>query len=132
MDRFTGRIAAAVVGLCLAATAQAQVVISQVYGGGGNSGATLKSDFIELRNNGASAVSVDGWSVQYASAAGSTWARTNLSGSIAPGAYYLVKQADGAGGSLALPPPDATGTIAMAGTNGKVALVQSISALSGT
>lgn len=132
MERFTGRIAAVVVGLCLAATAQAQVVISQVYGGGGNSGATLKSDFIELRNNGASAISVDGWSVQYASAGGSSWVRTNLSGSIAPGAYYLVKQADGAGGSVALPSPDATGTIAMAGTNGKVALVQSISALSGT
>lgn len=132
MDRFTGRIAAVLVGLCVAATAQAQVVISQVYGGGGNSGATLKSDFIELRNNGTETISVDGWSVQYASAAGSSWARTNLVGSIAPSAYYLVKQADGAGGSIALPTPDAVGTTAMAGTNGKVALVQSITALSGT
>ncbi len=33
----------------------AGVVISQVYGGGGNSGATLKNDFIELFNAGASA-----------------------------------------------------------------------------
>ncbi|MBA2237502.1 MAG: lamin tail domain-containing protein [Lysobacter sp.] len=131
MDRFAGRIAAVVAGLCLAATAQAQVVISQVYGGGGNSGATFKSDFIELRNNGASAVSVDGWSVQYASAGGSTWARTALAGSIAPGGFYLVKQADGSGGSVALPTPDATGTIAMAGTSGKVALVRSATALSG-
>src|SRR3954468_4182580 len=46
-----------------AVTAQAQVVISQVYGGGGNSGATLRSDFIELRNNGATAVDLTGWSV---------------------------------------------------------------------
>ncbi|MDQ3288235.1 MAG: lamin tail domain-containing protein [Pseudomonadota bacterium] len=132
MNRIAGRIAAVVAGLCLAASAQAQVVISQVYGGGGNSGATFRSDFIELRNNGASAVSVDGWSVQYASAGGSTWARTALAGSIAPGGFYLVKQADGSGGSVSLPTPDATGTTAMAGTNGKVALVRSGTALSGT
>ncbi|MDQ3618216.1 MAG: lamin tail domain-containing protein [Pseudomonadota bacterium] len=116
----------------MAGTAHAQVVISQVYGGGGNSGATLRSDFIELRNNGASAVSVDGWSVQYASSTGSTWQRTALAGSIAPGGYYLVKQADGAGGSVALPTPDATGTIGMAATSGKVALVNGGGALSGS
>ncbi|WP_267103921.1 lamin tail domain-containing protein, partial [Xanthomonas sacchari] len=102
--------------------AQAQVVISQVYGGGGNSGATYKSDFVELHNNGSEAVSLAGWSVQYASAAGSSWQVTTLSGSIAPGGYYLVKQADGSGGSTALPTPDATGTIAMSGSAGKIAL----------
>ncbi|WP_267117345.1 lamin tail domain-containing protein, partial [Xanthomonas sacchari] len=100
--------------------AQAQVVISQVYGGGGNSGATYKSDFVELHNNGSEAVSLAGWSVQYASAAGSSWQVTTLSGSIAPGGYYLVKQADGSGGSTALPTPDATGTIAMSGSAGKI------------
>ncbi len=41
------------------------VVISQVYGGGGNSGATYTHDFIELFNRGASSVSLTGWSVQY-------------------------------------------------------------------
>ncbi|PKL93187.1 MAG: hypothetical protein CVV20_04940, partial [Gemmatimonadetes bacterium HGW-Gemmatimonadetes-1] len=71
------------------------VVISQVYGGGGNSGATLTNDFIELHNAGTAAVSLDGWSVQYASSAGTTWSRTNLTGSIAPGGYYLVQQAQG-------------------------------------
>jgi predicted extracellular nuclease len=62
------------------------IVVSQVYGGGGNSGATLTNDFIELFNRGSSAVDVTGWSVQYASAAGTSWQRTNLSGSIAAGA----------------------------------------------
>ncbi|MBP3983193.1 lamin tail domain-containing protein [Pseudoxanthomonas helianthi] len=126
------RVALGVV-LCGAfGAAQAQVVISQVYGGGGNSGATLKSDFIELRNNGATAVDLTGWSVQYASAAGTSWTnKTALSGSIQPGGYYLVKQADGAGGTTDLPTPDATGTIAMAGTAGKVALVSNNTALSG-
>src|SRR5438270_10861853 len=41
------------------------IVISQVYGGGGNSGATYKNDFIEIFNRGAAPVSVTGWSVQY-------------------------------------------------------------------
>lgn len=133
MDKSGSRFAAIVLALAglAGAPVQAQVVISQVYGGGGNSGATLRSDFIELRNNGASAVSVDGWSVQYASAAGSSWQRTVLAGSIAPGGFYLVKQADGAGGSVDLPTPDAVGTLAMAGTSGKIALSQADAAFSG-
>ncbi|MEE7545827.1 lamin tail domain-containing protein, partial [Xanthomonas sp. Kuri4-1] len=81
----------------------AQVVISQVYGGGGNSGAVYTSDFIELHNNGTQAVSLAGWSVQYASAAGSSWQVTPLAGELAAGGYYLVKQADGSGGSTPLP-----------------------------
>ena len=81
------------------------IVVSQVFGGGGNSGATLKNDFIELFNRGATSVSVTGWSVQYASAAGSTWQTTSLTGSIAPGQHYLVQQAAGAGGTLDLPTP---------------------------
>jgi uncharacterized protein len=99
------------------------IVVSQVYGGGGNSGATLTNDFIELFNRGSSAVDVTGWSVQYASAAGTSWQRTNLSGSIAAGGYYLVQEAAGAGGTTPLPTPDATGAIAMSATSGKVALL---------
>ncbi|MBB4127619.1 hypothetical protein GGR77_002941 [Xanthomonas translucens] len=117
--------------LACAGTGQAQVVISQVYGGGGNSGATYKSDFIELHNNGDQAVSLAGWSVQYASAAGSSWQVTALAGSIPAGGYYLVKQADGSGGSTPLPTPDATGTTAMSGTAGKIALSSAATALSG-
>ncbi|WP_181952655.1 lamin tail domain-containing protein [Vulcaniibacterium gelatinicum] len=112
--------------------ARAQVVISQVYGGGGNSGATWKSDFIELRNTGSAPVNLGGWSVQYASATGTSWQRTNLSGTIAPGGYYLVKQADGAGGTTPLPTPDASGTIAMSASAGKVALVAGTATLSGS
>lgn len=116
-----------------AGTASAQVVISQAYGGGGNSGATYKSDFIELFNRGTTQVSLNGWSVQYASSSGGSWAVTNLTNTtLQPGQYYLVKQADGTGGTLDLPQPDATGTVAMSGTAFKVALVSSTSALSGT
>ena len=101
------------------------IVISQVYGGGGNTGATYKNDFIELFNAGGESVNITGWSVQYASAAGTTWAVTPITGIIQPGHYYLIQEAAGTGGSMPLPTPDATGSIAMSGTNGKVALVAS-------
>lgn len=107
------------------------VAISQIYGGGGNSGATLTHDFIELHNRSANPVDVSGWSVQYASATGTTWQRTLLSGVIPAGGYYLVQEAQGAGGTQALPSPDATGTIAMSATAGKVALSTSGAALTG-
>jgi hypothetical protein len=108
------------------------IVISEVYGGGGNLGATYKNDFIELYNPTTAPVSLTGWSVQYASAAGTTWAVTSLSGSIAAKGYYLIQEAVGAGGTVNLPSPNATGTIAMAATAGKVALVSVTTALSGT
>ncbi|GAA3621537.1 endonuclease/exonuclease/phosphatase family protein [Lentzea roselyniae] len=107
-------------------------LISEVYGGGGNSGATLKQDFVELANKGASAISLDGYSVQYISAtpgATTQWGVTPLSGSIAPGKTFLVAEAKGTGGTVDLPAPDATGTLAMSGTNGTIALVNGTAAL---
>lgn len=101
----------------------AQVVISQIYGGGGNTGAAITHDFIELFNAGGTAVDLSTWSVQYASSTGTSWQRTNLSGTIAPGGYYLIQHAQGAGGTTPLPTPDAIGTISMSATAGKVALV---------
>ena len=56
------------------------VVISEVYGGGGNTGAPYRNDFIELYNHGAASVDLSTWSVQYASATGTSWAVTNLVG----------------------------------------------------
>lgn len=105
------------------------IVISQVYGGGGNSGSTYRNDFIELVNHGASSVDVTGWSVQYASAGGTTWQVTTLSGNIAPGHYYLVQEAAGTGGTINLPVPDATGSINMSATAGRVAIVRNSTAL---
>ncbi|HEX5733922.1 MAG TPA: lamin tail domain-containing protein [Blastocatellia bacterium] len=107
------------------------IVISQVYGGGGNAGATFTNDFIELFNRSSNPVVITGWTVQYASAAGTTWQTTALSGSIAPGGYYLVQEAAGTGGTVSLPTPDATGAIAMAAGAGKVALVSNSTVLSG-
>jgi uncharacterized protein len=99
------------------------LVISQVYGGGGNTGAPLRNDFIEVFNRSGSPVDLTGWSVQYASTLGSTWQKTDLSGVVPAGGYFLVQEAAGANTAAPpLPTPDATGTIAMAAGAGKVAL----------
>jgi uncharacterized protein len=128
----TSSLALSAAGLVLAAPSNAaspDVVITEVYGGGGNSGASYTNDFVELTNNSASPVDVSGWSVQYASAAGSTWQVTQLTGSIAPGAAYLVQEGAGAGNGQPMPTPNASGNIAMSATAGKIALVTSQTAL---
>ncbi|MBI3686075.1 MAG: lamin tail domain-containing protein [Actinobacteria bacterium] len=105
------------------------IVVSQVYGGGGNTGATYTRDYIELYNRGTTVVSLAGWSVQYASATGSTWLPTALAGSLAPGTHYLISENGGTGGTTPLPTPDAAGTTNLSATAGKVALVTSTTAL---
>ena len=89
------------------------IVISQVYGGGGNTGSVYKNDFVELYNLSAAPVNVNGWSVQYASATGVFSSPITLTGTIPAGGYYLVQLAVGTGGTTNLPAPDATGTVAM-------------------
>jgi uncharacterized protein len=107
------------------------IIISQIYGGGGNAGSTFKNDFIEIFNADGATVNLNGWSVQYASPAGTTWQVTALSGSLAPGQYFLIQESQGAGGTTNLPTPNAIGNIAMSATAGKVALVSSTVALTG-
>ena len=109
--------------------ASSGVVLSQIYAGGGNSGATYANDFVELFNPGASSVDLTGWTVQYASAAGTGWQATPLGGVIGPGRYYLVQLASTAAVGAALPTPDATGTTNLAASGGKVALVTDATAL---
>lgn len=110
------------------------LVISQVYGGGGVASASpFRNDFIEIFNRSNAPVNLNGWSVQYSFAGNSTWLTTVLPNvSLAPGQYFLIQQAMSSNGSgVALPTPDATGTINMHPVDGKVALVNSTAALSG-
>jgi len=117
-----------------ASSAGAAVMISQVYGGGGNTGATFTNDFVELHNSGSSAVSLAGWSVQYSSATGSSWANQlfKLSGSIPAGGYYLLQLGSQAAVGAAMPTPNASGTTNISASAGKLALVSSSTALTGT
>jgi hypothetical protein len=100
------------------------IVVSQVYAGGGNTGASFANDFVELFNRGSATVDVGSWSLQYASAGATSWQATALSGTIAPGRFYLVSLASTAAVGAALPKADNTGTTNLAASGGKVALVR--------
>jgi uncharacterized repeat protein (TIGR01451 family) len=118
------------------------VVISQVYGGGGATTGTptYTHDYVELLNTGPAPVDINGWSVQYASSTGSTWSGAGLTvlattpTVLQPGQYFLVRlgTATGALGAALPVTPDATGTTAMSATSGKIALVNNSTALTGT
>jgi predicted extracellular nuclease len=121
-----------------AAAVSPDLVISQVYGGGGNSGATLTNDFIEIFNRGSSPASLSGMSLQYASATGTgnfganSGQLTELpSVSLQPGQYLLVQEASGGATGSQPPTPDVTDSTAinMSGTAGKVALVAGTTSL---
>jgi hypothetical protein len=106
-------------------------VISQIYTGGGKPNAAYTNDYIELYNPTSSSIDLSGWSVQYASKTGSNWLVTVLpSVAIQAGHYFLVKQASHgtAGQTLTA---DAVGTIQLDETNGKVALVNTTTPLTG-
>jgi predicted extracellular nuclease len=105
------------------------IVVSQLYAGGGNSGASFANDFIELFNRGGTAVDVGGWTIQYASAAGTSWQATALAGTIPAGAHYLVQLGSGGTAGSPLPGADTTGTTNLANSGGKVALVRAATAL---
>lgn len=111
------------------------LVISQVYGAGGNASATYNADFVEIFNSSASPINLSGYSIQYASATGTAWQKSDLpAATLAGGQYFLLQMSTVGATGVALPTPDATAApaIAMSGTAGKVALVNSTVALSGT
>ncbi|MGF1599125.1 MAG: ExeM/NucH family extracellular endonuclease [Acidimicrobiales bacterium] len=120
-----------------ALAADTPIVISQVYGGGGNSGAPFMNDYVELFNRSAAPASLSGLSIQYTSATGAGNFGAN-SGQLTelpdvtlqPGQHYLVQQAGGSTGSP-LPTPDLVDPtpIAMAAGSGKVALVDGATSL---
>lgn len=123
--------------LALSVVANAQIVINEVYGGGGNSGATLTNDFVELINRGTAPVTLTGATLQYASSTGTFNQYHPLpSITLAPGQTFLIQEGAGSGGTVALNPdfvapaptnfngsasPSAPG-FAMSGTNLKIVL----------
>jgi hypothetical protein len=101
------------------------VVISEVYGGGGNSGSLYRNDFVELYNNTDINIDISGWTVHYASAAGSFNNKTTLPDNsiILPYSYYLVKWAAGSSTEVPeLPTADVEGSVFAGAKEFKVAL----------
>ncbi|ATG50930.1 glutamate--cysteine ligase [Brachybacterium vulturis] len=119
----------------LSATAQAAVVtpgdlqLNEIYGGGGNSGAAFQHDFVELVNTGDEDISVDGWSLQYASKSGTFNNSVALSGTVPAGSTFLIRLAPGNGAGDPLPESDLTGGINASGSGGTFALSDAEGAL---
>lgn len=122
----------------------AQIVINEVYGGGGNSGATYKNDFVELINKGTASVTLTGATLQYASAAGTFNQYHPLPNiTLAPGQKYLIQEQAGASGTTDLAPDyvapiptnfgsgtNSVAGFAMAAAAGKIALVSDANQIS--
>ena len=80
----------------LSAIGQTRLVISQMYGGGGNTGAQFTYDFLELYNPTSAAISLSGLSIQYAAATSASWNEVALPNvSVQPGHYFLIQAAAG-------------------------------------
>jgi hypothetical protein len=114
----------------LTAAASGQVVISQVYSGGGGASSTYRYDYVELFNRGNTPVDISGWSLQYASASGNFSATQNTatlpSGvTLQPGQYYLVQTGSAGTGGTDLPvtPDHVTSQLSMAAAGAKVVLI---------
>jgi gliding motility-associated-like protein len=111
------------------------VVISEMYGGGGNGGAVYTYDFIELYNPTSAPVDISGWSVVYASATSLATAPFTASATtqtvipanstIKAHGYFLIQEAPGTTvTNIPLPvTADLVGGITIGAAAGKVALL---------
>jgi uncharacterized protein len=111
----------------LSSLAPAQVVISQVYGGGGATTGTptYQYDYVELFNPTSAAVDISGWTVRYASSAGTSWSGPSVGTKmLQPGEYFLVRLGTAGTVGAVLPTADLTGAANMSATAGKVVLVR--------
>lgn len=125
IKRFLVLIAFVVIGLGMSGSANAQIIISEIYGGGGNSGATFNADFIELYNQGGTPVNLTGYTLYYKPATGATFSVANsvaLTGTIPAMGYFLVQASTPGTNGAALPTPDQSVNIGLAAPNGNVLL----------
>jgi len=109
-------------------------IISQIYAAGGNNGAVLNTDYVELFNPTGNTLTLNNYSIQYASAGGATISTVTVlpaTITLAPGQYYLIAASAGDTGAALPVTPDTPDTnIAFGASAGKVALVSSTTKLS--
>src|SRR5262249_33520370 len=131
MNRLASRFAMLAAAASVAAV-RADVKISQVWGGGGVTAGTPNADYVELFNtDAANPTDLTGWSLQIASPTGAAWSKIDLSGSVAPRHYFLIRIA--AAGTLGTTfTADVNGNLngaTLISTGGKVALVNNTTLL---
>ena len=112
------------------AVPSASLMITEVYPGGGNSGATYNADFVELYNASNNAISLDGKSLQYRSSLNTgTPSGANLFAlppvKVPPHTYFLVKGSGSTTGAELPKSPDAFSSLAMGASSGQVYLADS-------
>ncbi len=109
------------------------LVISQVFGGGGSSGARVRSDFVELHNVSSATVSLSGLSLQYASAQGVSWSKTALPDAQVPaGGFFLIELASSGSAGSVVNGDFEYPTMNIAQSDFKLALVDGLTALQGS
>jgi len=106
------------------------LIINEVYGGGGNSGAPYDRDFVELYNTQATPLDLTGLAVQYASSGGTSWQVTALTGTVPAHGTFVVGEALGSNTAAPDVTVDLDGAIPLSATAGKVALTASSGTLS--
>ncbi|WP_185151628.1 lamin tail domain-containing protein [Chryseobacterium sp. SN22] len=117
----------------------AQIVISEIYGGGGSPNMALSHDYIMLKNIGTEAASLNGTTVQYGFADGNFTQYHILPDiTLSPGQNYLIQEGANVAGRIDLPAPDfiadkvfyfngaqnSSGGIDLDNRTGKIALVK--------
>ena len=124
----------AMAGLSCSAASAGDLRIAEVYGGGGNSGAPYNADFVVLFNaNPTNPVSINGASIQYASATGSSWTVLALPNATIPaGGYYMVQVSSAGTNGMAYASDFQSTALNMAAANGKVILRSLATAFTGT
>ncbi|REC47996.1 T9SS type A sorting domain-containing protein [Chryseobacterium pennipullorum] len=132
--------------IMMAAFTNAQIIISEIYGGTENASTLPKNSYIILRNTGTNFVSLTGASIQYAPAVGAfTQYHTLPDLTLGPDQTYLIQEAAIANGVVDLPTPDFIATVVnnfdgtpnslsgiqFSGTSGKIALAGNIVQVTG-
>lgn len=131
----------------MTALSHAQIVINEIYTGGGLLGAAITNDFVELRNIGSTSQTLNGATLQFGSATGGLNQYYEIPTiTLDPGQTYLIQQgSDGLGGLINLINPNlivnvvlnfdgspAVGVgVGLALTSGKVALASNATQVTG-
>ena len=138
LPRFAARTAVTTAALALLAPAVAlpsqaspagdSLVINEAYTNGGSANAVYTHKFVELYNPTDQPISLDGWSLQYRSAAGTaaTQGTVALSGTVPAKGHFLVSGGSNGTAGAALPQADlvAGGAFNPAGTKGTIVLAR--------
>ncbi|MGC5049252.1 ExeM/NucH family extracellular endonuclease [Micrococcus porci] len=109
------------------------LVINEAYTNGGSAGALFTHKFVELYNPTDQPISLDGWSLQYRSATGTTAPSTTvaLSGTVPAKGHFLIQGGSNGTTGAALPTPDLATSFNPAGTKGTIVLADQAGTVAG-